>query len=34
MDLKYLLKKFKPEMDEDVEIQELNYKVGNTSGME
>lgn len=34
MDLKYLLKKFKPEMDEDVEIQELNYKVGNTSGMD
>ena len=34
MDLKYLLKKFKPEMDEDIEIQELNYKVGNTSGMD
>ena len=34
MDLKYLLKKFKPEIDEDVEIQELNYKVGNTSGMD
>lgn len=35
MKLRYLLKKFKPEIEEEeIDVQELNYKVGNTSGMD
>jgi len=35
MDLSYLLKKFKPDLEEkEVDLAELNYKVGNTSGMD